>query len=930
VNTWREFGGLNAGYVLEQYERYRRDPAAVDPASRAVFDHWVPSLDGELRVTTPQEHVRGVAALAEAIRQYGHLEARFDPLGLPRPGDARLRLETYGLTEDHLRALPAALVDGPAAQHAANALDAIGRLRNTYSSSSGYEYHHVPSAEGEWLREAIETRRHRSSMEAEAARALLDRLTQIEAFERFLHRMFPGKTRFSIEGLDMLVPMLDEIIARAADDEIHSVLIGMAHRGRLNVLAHVLNKPYERIFAEFRDAVRGQAFREDLGLTGDVKYHKGARTTVAGDDAFPCTVTLAPNPSHLEAVDPVIEGMARAAGTRVDRPGAPRFDAKVTLPLLIHGDAAFPGQGVVAETLNLCQLPGYHTGGTVHIIANNQLGFTTNPEETRSTLYASDLAKGFEIPIVHVNADDPEACLEAGRLAFAYRAQFRRDVLIDLVGYRRLGHNEGDEPSFTQPRMYEAIAHHPTVRAQWAETLTQHSVVAGDLPERLVAQHMKRLHEAFDATPADAQAVDDLPEPPPRQAAKRMRTAVPIERLRELHEAWLRVPDGFGVHPKLVRAMERRRGALTDADAASIDWTTGEALAFASILAEGIAIRLTGQDVARGTFSQRHAVLHDVATGDTFTPLQALPGARAAFEVLNSSLSESAALGFEYGYNIQEPRRLVLWEAQYGDFINNAQTMIDEFITSARSKWGPTPSLVLLLPHGYEAQGPDHSSGRLERFLELSAATNIRVANCTTAAQYFHLLRRQALLLTIDPLPLVVMTPKSLLRHPLTVSSLRELAEGGWQPVLDDADARARTQRVRRVLVCSGKVWADLVTSEQRSGRPEIAVLRVEQMEPFPVEELQSILRAYAALDELMWVQEEPENMGGWGHARPYLEELAGGRWPVRYVGRARSASPAEGSASRHQAVQEAIVRDAFGGPLVEQRPDGVSAAERP
>jgi 2-oxoglutarate dehydrogenase E1 component len=480
--------------------------------------------------------------------------------------------------------------------------------------------------------------------------------------------------------------------------------------------------------------------------------------------------------------------------------------------------------------------------------------------------------------------------------------------------------------------MYDAIARHPTVRARWAESLTQRGVVAPDVPGRLVEQHTKRLQDAFDATPSDAHE-DDLPEPAPRQAARRMRTTVPIARLREFHEAWLRVPDGFAVHPKLARAMERRRGALDDPDAPTIDWATGEAMAFSSILADGIPIRLTGQDVERGTFSQRHAVLHDVATGNTFTPLQALPGAKAAFEVLNSALSEAAALGFEYGYNVQEPRRLVIWEAQYGDFVNNAQTMIDEFIATARSKWGPTPSLVLLLPHGYEAQGPDHSSGRVERFLQLSAATNMRVANCTTAAQYFHLLRRQALLLTLDPLPLIVMTPKSLLRHARTASSLRELAEGRWQPVLDDADARSRARSVRRVILCSGKVWADLVTSERRARHPEVAILRVEQIEPFPFDDLESALRAHPAIQEVFWVQEEPENMGAWTHAQPYLQRLSKARWPVRYVGRPRSSSPAEGSASRHQKVQDDIIRDALDGPQLsrpdgQKQPDGVTATE--
>jgi 2-oxoglutarate dehydrogenase E1 component len=584
----------------------------------------------------------------------------------------------------------------------------------------------------------------------------------------------------------------------------------------------------------------------------------------------------------------------------------------VTLPILIHGDAAFPGQGIVAETLNFSRLPGYETGGTIHLIANNQLGYTTLPRDARSTLYAGDLAKGFEIPIVHVNADDPEACIEAARLAFAYRAHFHKDFLIDLVGYRRYGHNEGDEPTFTQPLMYQKIEHHPTVRTRWAETLIRRGVIDESQPDRLMREHLEELQHTLESLRPDAEVIESLPEPAPPGAARRVETAVPVERLRALNDALLRVPEGFAVHRKLHRAMERRRQALSDLDARTIDWTTAESLALGSILEDGIAIRLTGQDVARGTFSQRHAVFHDVVTGETFTPLQALAQARAAFAIHDSPLSENAAVGFEYGYNVQEPGRLVIWEAQYGDFVNNAQMMIDEFITSARAKWGQTPSLVMLLPHGYEGQGPDHSSGRLERFLELSAATNLRVANCTTAAQYFHLLRRQAALLETDPLPLIVMTPKSLLRHPLTASSLRELSEGRWQPVIDDVEAGRHAAEARRVICCSGKVYVDLATSKERAQRPEIALVRVEQIELFPAEELKQILDGYPGIRELVWVQEEPENMGAWLHVQPHLARLSLGRWPVHYVGRPRHASPAEGSSALHAQIQAGLVARAF------------------
>jgi 2-oxoglutarate dehydrogenase E1 component len=818
------------------------------------------------------------------------------------------------LTEDDLRQLPASLIGGPIAEKAANALEAIQALRKIYSSTIGYDYEHIQAPEErEWLRHAAESGQFRPPKDPINPRALLESLTQVEVFERFLHRIFPGKFRFSIEGVDMLVPMLNELIGEAAEAGILNILIGMAHRGRLNVMAHVLNMPYTKILAKFKDSVKSNHFRDDLGLTGDVKYHEGARRAVKNGKTIDLVVTLAPNPSHLEAVNPLIEGMARAAGTRVDKPGPPEFDHTVNLPILIHGDAAFCGQGIVAETLNLSRLPGYRTGGTIHIIANNQLGYTTPPELGRSTLYASDLAKGFEIPIVHVNADDVEACIEVARMAFAYLSRFQKDFLIDLVGYRRHGHNEADEPTFTQPLMYQKIENHPTVRELWAKTLVERNIVDKDWPEELVNKNMKELHSALESLETNEDALDEpRPGPPPQGAARKVKTAVSAERLRELNDALTKLPPGFSLHPKLKRGMERKRRALEKMDEPSIDWSMAEELAFASILADGIAIRITGQDTERGTFSQRHAVLHDVKTGERFTPLQALPQAKAAFEIHNSPLTENAAIGFEYGYNIQEPGRLVIWEAQYGDFINGAQVMIDEFVVSARAKWGQTPSLVLLLPHGYEGQGPDHCSGRLERFLELAAENNMRIANCTTAAQYFHLLRRQAALLKIDPLPLVVMTPKSLLRHPRVASPLRDFAEGGWQPVIDDAEARQKSKQIRRLILCSGKVYIDLVTSEYRDKNPAIAIARVEQLYPLPFDELKQVFDGYPKLKEVVWVQEEPENMGAWRYMWPHLKELIDGRWPLHYIGRRPSSSPAEGSAAWHKLNQEALIEQAF------------------
>jgi 2-oxoglutarate dehydrogenase E1 component len=916
MDLWREFHGPNAGFVLELFERYRRDPASVDEATRAAFTTWTPPVEATPAAPAPVcDTIVGAVNLAQSIRAYGHLAARLDPLGSPPRGDPSLLPETHGITQDDLRRLPAHLIGGPVAERAANAWEAIQALRAVYSSTSGYGYGHIQvPEERSWLRHAAESGRFRSPKDPINHQTLLRRLTQVEAFEHFLHRVFPGKTRFSIEGLDMLVPILDEVIGEAAETETRSILIGMAHRGRLNVLAHVLNRPYAQILAEFKDPTRGRNFtiREDLSWTGDVRYHLGAHRAIEDGAPVDLVVSMPPNPSHLEYVNPVVEGMARAAGTRTDQPGPPLFDPHVSLPILIHGDAAFPGQGVVSETLNLSRLPAYHTGGTIHIIANNQLGYTTEPEDARSALYASDLAKGFEVPIVHVNADDPEACIEAARLAFAYRARFHKDFLIDLVGYRRHGHNEGDEPSFTQPQMYENIEGHPSVRELWAEALLKRGLIDPTLPKRLVEEYMDALQRVLDSLHPERDLVEPSPAPPPPGAAGRVQTAVSAKRLRELHGALLRVPDDFALNPKLERAMRRRRRALDTLDEATIDWAGAEELALASILADGIAIRFTGEDVERGTFGQRHAVFHDVKTGRTFAPLQAFPQAKAACEVHNSPLSENATVGFEYGYDVQEPGRLVIWEAQYGDFTNAAQVMIDEFLVSARTKWGQTPSLVLLLPHGYEGQGPDHSIARLERFLGLAAETNIRVANCTTAAQYFHLLRRQAALLETDPLPLVVLTPKSLLRHPLANCSLRELGEGQWQPVIDDRQARYQPGHVRRLILCSGKVYVDLVTNPHREETPVMAIARVEQLYPFPAGDLQPLLEEYPGLEEVVWLQEEPENMGAWTYMQTRLGKLIAGRWPLRYIGRPPNSSPAEGSSAWHAVNQKALVERAY------------------
>jgi 2-oxoglutarate dehydrogenase E1 component len=911
------FHGPNSGYVLDLYERYLKDPDSVDSTTRTIFDKMRPEV-GDGRQSAAAGHdiqkIVGAVNLAQAIRVFGHLAAKIDPLGSTPTGDPALDTATHGVTEDDLRSLPASIVDSPIADRAANALEAIQGLRSVYSSTIGFDYYHINSLEERrWLREVAESGSMRPPKDPINEKQLLESLTQVEVLERFLHRIFPGKFRFSIEGVDMLVPILNEIVGLSAESGIHNILLGMAHRGRLNVMHHVLNKGYRGTLIKFRDPILQRDFRDFMGWTGDVKYHEGARHAVKNGRAIEMQIILSPNPSHLESVNPVVEGMARAAGTSVDKPGKPEFDPNASLPILVHGDAAFPGQGIVSETLNLCGLEGYNTGGTIHVITNNQLGYTALPENSRSTIYASDLAKGFDIPVVHVNADDPEACIECARLAFAYKTRFHKDFLIDLVGYRRHGHNEADEPAFTQPQMYKIIDNHPTVREVWASKLVERKILTADEAEEIVTRYNEALHSDFESLTPEDIPEEMLAEKPPAGAAQKIKTAVPMEELRSINSALMSLPEDFTINSKLRKARERREAALENIDEKTIDWAAAEDLALATILADGTSIRFTGQDSERGTFSHRHAVLYDFEKGTSYTPLQSFPQAKAAFEIYNSPLTENACIGFEYGYNIQEPARLIIWEAQYGDFINGAQTIIDEYFVSARAKWGQTPSLVLLLPHGYEGQGPDHSSGRLSRFLNSAAEGNIRIANCTTSAQYFHLLRRQAGVLIEDPLPLVVLTPKSLLRNQMIFSTPRDLAEGSWQPVIDDEMSDAQAKGVKRLILCSGKVYIDLISSEQRKqNSKDIAIARVEQLYPMPTKRLTQVLERYPKLKEVVWLQEEPENMGAWMFIYPFLRKFIKGRTLLHYIGRRRNSSPSEGLASMHKVNQEALIKQAF------------------
>lgn len=938
------FTGLNAAYVLELYERYRENPEALDDHTRAFFAEWSPTVleNGfaahlssgtataqELATAVDLQKAMAVANYANSIRQYGHLDAHLDPLGSTPSGDPELNPTTHGLSEQDLRQLPASLVGGPIAETVSSAYEAIEGLRRVYCGMIGFDNAHVRNpVERAWLREAAESGRYRFDPRGAEAQMLLDSLTRVEVFEQFLTRYLP-KYRFSVEGLDMMVPMLQDMVDDAANAGISNIVIAMAHRGRLNVLTHVMEKPYQVILAEFEDELNEEAVGS---ISGDVKYHMGYRRKITRGDST-INVIMPYNPSHLEAVDPVAVGMARAAGmSRLFDPGEPQFLAQRTMQVLIHGDAAFPGQGIVAETFNMSGLKGYQTGGTVHIIANNQLGFTTLPDDGRSTRYASDLAKGFEVPVIHVNADDPAACMEVARIAYAYQERFERDILIDLIGYRRYGHNELDEPGFTQPLMYHVIRSHPTVRKIWADKLTAAKVIDQGRADTLVEEHRGTLTRLHETLPPLVELIEPLPPLPARGTAMRVETAVSEEHLRAINESLANtLPADFSfTNQRLKQSVQRRRELFNDPEEKMLEWASGEELAFATILADGTPIRLTGQDVERGTFSHRHAVLTDTRTGERIIPLQKFQQARASFAIHNSPLSESAALGFEYGYNIQQPKALVVWEAQYGDFNNNAQVIIDEFIVSAREKWRVNPSLVLLLPHGYEGRGPDHSSARLERWLSLTAKFNIRIANPTSAAQYYHLLRRQALLLEKDPLPLVVMTPKSLLRSPLMMSSASEfIGESKWQPVIDDAEADPA--KVTRLVFVSGKFYFDLIAakdpqaSDERTYRethPHVAIARLEQLYSFPIEALKKVVARYPNLQEIVWGQEEPKNMGAWDHVGWRLRRIVESRIPVNYCGRRRSSSPAEGSTKLHTYNQAIAIDAVYNHPFDGQRED--------
>jgi 2-oxoglutarate dehydrogenase E1 component len=929
-SNWPGFYGPNQGYVDELYEMYLNDPESVDPEMREYFQQHAERaisrplqqqvlLSGGIEGFSP-EKIGSALKYADYIRSYGHLTANIYPLQFTSMDSQLDDPGKWGLTLEDLKNLPVGLVLPKAPSSIKDGKEAFEYLKKVYSSTIAYEFHHVNEmAEKEWLRERVESGMLIPKMENKRRIGLFERLAEVENFEKYLHRTFVGQKRFSIEGLDAMVPLLDEVVAEAVNSGVETINIGMAHRGRLNVLAHVLGKPYEMIFAEFQHAPNKELVPSEgsiginFGWTGDVKYHLGIDRKIKFESTANARLTLANNPSHLEFVGAVVEGFTRAAQDDRKQPGYAQYDPVKAMAILIHGDAAFPGQGIVAETLNLSRLNGYKTGGTIHVIANNTIGFTTESMDSRSTRYASDLAKGYEIPIIHVNADDPEACLMAAHLAFEYRETFGKDFLIDLIGYRRFGHNEMDEPMTTNPEMYKLVNSHPTVKTIYGDKLKEIGVLSDEKRAEIESNISAKLASAYEKVPKrekEVQAEPDIPDVI-EMGIPQFETGVPLENLTKINDDLLRWPESFNVFNKLEKILQRRKEALSPNG--KIDWGHAETLAFASILQEGTPIRITGQDSERGTFAQRNLVLHDSLNGEQYIPLHNLQGSSASFSIHNSPLSEAAVVGFEYGYNVFSPETLVLWEAQYGDFANAAQVLFDQFVAAGRAKWGQKSGLVMLLPHGYEGQGPEHSSGRVERFLTLAAENNWTVANLSSAAQYFHILRRQAAILQQESVrPLVLMTPKSLLRNPVVAADPDQLSKGGFMPIYEQPGLGEQQDAVTRVIMCTGKVSIDIAEKVNPEAHNWLHVLRIEEIYPFPLDSLKEKLQRYPNLEEIVWVQEEPKNMGAWTFVEPRINEAAPKGIQVSYIGRRRRSSPAEGDPNIHKLEQARIVTDAL------------------
>ncbi|MBI5593405.1 MAG: 2-oxoglutarate dehydrogenase E1 component [Deltaproteobacteria bacterium] len=894
---------LNADYIEAQYRLWKKNPEALSSDWRFFFKGFELGGKGDLPAAAVCDEDRmrlqsRVDALVHRYRDLGHLLACMDPLSACPVAHPLLSLESLQLGPGDLDRQIRTPFSSP---EVSSLGDLIDRLKQIYCRSIGVEYMHIQNPEERaWLEARMEQNGNRPDPDSKTRRQILHALIKSTQFEQFLNKSYVGVTRFSLEGGDGLIPALDALTEAIAASGCREIILGMAHRGRLNVLAHILKKPYEEIFAEFESCYDP----DSLIGSGDVKYHTGYLTDIEVDGNFPMRIYLVHNPSHLESVDPVVEGIARS---RQDDLG--EGAGQKVVPVLIHGDAAFAGQGIVTEVLNLSRLKGYQTGGTIHIVINNQIGYTTLPEDARSTRYATDCAKMLMIPIFHVHGEDPEAVVHVMRLAAAYRMAFSKDVVVDMVCYRRYGHNEGDEPYFTQPRMYDRIRQRQPLSKLYAGRLLEDGIVTLPQIEEMEKAVRERLDADFQKIHGSqclfpqAMFYEVWQDYDGRYDHGPVQTGVDIERLKSLCRSLTAIPDGFSAHPKISALLKKRLEAVETGH--GIDWANAEALAFATILDEGTPIRLSGQDVRRGTFSQRHAFLVDTKTGEHYFPLNSLGGSRAVFSAYDSLLAEASVLGFEYGYSLVQPRQLVIWEAQFGDFINNAQSVIDLYLSSAESKWQRLSGLVLLLPHGLEGQGPEHSSARPERFLQLCADENMQVCYPTTPAQYFHLLRRQMHRRVRKPL--VILTPKSLLRNPSAVSRTEELADGGFQEVLDDSE---KTDAVQSVIFCSGKIYYELIQKRDALQRPDVAIVRIEQYYPFPEERLGQVLVRYSRAKTWKWVQEEPENMGAWPFVRPLLGEIL--HQPLTYVGRQPSASPATGFPKIYRRDQAVILDQAF------------------
>jgi len=924
------YGG-NGDFLDALYEQYLSDPASVDERWREYFARLGAGADqphaavraaiaaraaagGAAKAAAPAANAKqaAVSRLIQVWINRGHLVATIDPLGLmPRPRPRLLDLDYFHLTDEdldtefytgsHIEAVPKRL----------RLRDILAQLELIYGGNVGAEFAHVSDSEERlWLQDEFQQGRLRYRFSGDERRNILWQLTAAEGLERYLHTKYVGQKRFSLEGGEALIPLLDDLIQRAGAAGVEEVVIGMAHRGRLNVLVNILGKSPAELFSEFEGAYDAARLKG----SGDVKYHKGFSAdlrTVSGN----VHTVLAFNPSHLEVVDPVVEGSVRA---RQERRGDER--GAHVLPLLIHGDASFAGQGVVMETLQLSQARGFTTGGTVHVIVNNQVGFTTSePHDARSTLYASDVAKMLEMPIFHVNADDPEAVVFVTRLSLEYRLRFRKDVLIDLVGYRRHGHNEADEPAATQPAMYRVIREHLPVRRLYADQLVAAGVLTEAEPQAMYEQYRSDLDAGRPQARAALGMIGNKYTVDWRPYAQvdwteRVPTGVELSRLRSLGERLTSYPQNFSLHPRVAQLLSNRRKMIEGE--VPLDWGCAETLAYAALIDEGTAVRLSGQDSGRGTFFHRHAVLHDQNSDATWIPLQHIADGQPRVEIIDSVLSEEAVMGFEYGYATTDPTTLVVWEAQYGDFANGGQVIIDQFISSGEAKWERFCGLTLFLPHGYEGAGPEHSSARLERFLQLCAENNMQVCVPSTPAQMFHLLRRQVR----QPFrkPLIVMTPKSLLRHELSVSALADLSRGAFARVIGEVD-KLTPQEIRRVVFCSGKVYFDLLKARRKESLQDVALVRIEQLYPFPAEEYQAVLSRYPQAREIVWCQEEPQNQGAWYQIRHRLQELEMGRVPVLYAGRAPAAAPATGISRIHEMEQQSLVATALHSVMTEE-----------